>query len=345
LQGTAEYRSGVPSRWDFDITKLNFKSMDLSSVNEHKEGLDSQLMAQSDDLQIIYPEIVATCTSCHYGELDLSPLKLHVYPDKQNLNIDYINIGTEKEFTALSGVWDQRRTNMILNSISNEKNNIAKRLGFASPVVAEQGELSATVSWLGAPWQYNFESLNGEFSSALKNGSITEVDDKGARLLSLLSLNAIRNSLNLEFNNIFDKGFNFEDLTLSGKITDGIIKNDDFYLDGSAGKIVGNGLVDLPHYETNYKFSYSPAVTSSLPVLTAFAINPLTGAAVLFLAKILEPVVETIIRVDFSVQGSLTDPVVKLIGSEKGKVKLENSEVLEQINKLKAKKAGTKANE
>ena len=337
LQGTVEYRPGVPSRLDFDISKLDFKTMDLSLIKDKKSGRDKSVM-EPHNLQNIYPEIMATCTNCHYGQVDLSPLKFHAYPESKHINIDYLNIGTEDEFTNISGVWDQRRTSIIVNSVSSEKNNIVKRLGFSTPVISEKGELNTTLSWLGAPWQYNFESLNGQFSAALSNGSVTEVNDKGARILSLLSLNAIRNTLNLEFDNIFEKGFNFEALTLSGKITDGIIKNDDFYLDGSAGKIVGSGLIDLPHYETNYKFSYSPAVTSSLPVLTAFAINPLTGAAVLFLSKILEPVVETIIRVDFSVHGSLTNPIVKLTGSEKGKVKLQNSTVLKEINKLKTQK-------
>lgn len=336
LQGNLEYRSGVPSRLDFDIAKLDFKTMDLSLMGDKKNGLNTSLTKRQSGLQNVYPEIMGTCTNCHYGQVDLSPLKFHAYPDSKHLNIDYLNIGTADEFTNVSGVWDQRRTSIIVNSASNEKNNIAKRLGFSTPVVSENGELNATLSWLGAPWQYNFESLNGQFTGALNNGSITEVNDNGARILSLLSLNAIRNTINLEFDNIFEKGFNFEKLTLSGKITNGIIKNDDFYLDGSAGKIAGSGLIDLPNYETNYKFSYSPAVTSSLPVLTAFAINPLTGAAVLFLTKILEPVVETVIRVDFSVHGSLTNPIVKLISSEKGKVKLQHSAVLEEMNKLKA---------
>jgi uncharacterized protein (TIGR02099 family) len=334
LQADVEYRPGVPIRLDLDIAKLDFKTMDLSAVDAHQGELNPQLMTQSNNLQTVYPEIFAKCSSCLYGDYDLSPMQLHIYPNKSLLNIDYINIGTEKEFTNLSGVWDQRRTNVTINSLADDKNNIVKRLGYVSPVVSQRAELNGTLNWLGAPWQFNFESLNGDFSSSLKDGSITEVSDKGARILGLLSLNAIRHSLNLEFNDIFAKGLNFDDLTLSAKIQDGIIKNNDFYLDGSAGKITGSGEVDLPNYQSNYLFSYSPAVTSSLPVLTAFAVNPLTGAAVLFLTKILEPVVETIIRVDFSVQGSLKEPVVELVGSEKGKVKLQNSEVLKEINKL-----------
>ena len=131
---------------------------------------------------------------------------------------------------------------------------------------------------------------------------------------------------------MFAKGFNFDEISMSGKIVDGIVKNDDFYLDGSAGKITGLGFIDLPNFETNYKISYSPAVTSSLPVLTAFAVNPLTGAAVLFLSKLFAPVVEAIIRVDFSVKGPLTNPTVEVISRKKGNVKLQNKALLEKLN-------------
>ena len=345
LQANVEYRSGVPVRLDLDIKKLNFQSMDLSGLNAQKEEVSQQEMQQSANLQEVYPEIFAECTSCIYGDYDFSPLQLHLYANKNSLNIDYINIGTKKELTHIAGVWDQHHTNMIINSLANKKNNIVKRLGFSSPIVYKKAELNGNVNWVGAPWQFNLESLNGAFSASLKDGSITEVSDKGARLLSIFSLNAIRRSLNLEFNDVFDKGLNFDDFILSAKITDGVVKNDDFYLNGSAGKIVGRGLLDLANNETNYKFSYSPAVTSSLPVLTAFAINPLTGAAVLMMSKLLEPVVETIIRVDFSVKGPLDAPVVKVISSQKGKVKLQNSEVLEEINELQLKSDNGEAND
>ncbi|MCW8995471.1 MAG: TIGR02099 family protein, partial [Psychromonas sp.] len=345
LQGTVEQRFGVPNRFDFDVQKLNFQSMDLSALHTADEPVSGSQMQQSDNLREDYPEIFVKCASCIYGDYDFSPLELHLFPDKRRLNIDYINIGTKDEFVHLSGLWDQRSTNMIIDSVADKNNSIVKRLGFGSPVVYEQAQLSGAFNWIGAPWQFNLASLNGEFSASLENGSITEVSDKGARLLSFFSLDGIRRSLNLEFNNVFAKGLNFDELTLSAKITDGIVKNDDFYLNGSAGKITGSGLLDLANKNTNYKFSYSPAVTSSLPVLTAFAINPLTGAAVLFLTKILEPVVDTIVRVDFSVKGPLNNPEVKLISRQQGKVNLQNSEVLEKINKLQLKENNGGTNE
>lgn len=325
-----EFRKGIPDRYDVKIEQLNFQLFDLDAAVDTLFKKDDNLLdEQSANLREEYPEIFLECKSCIYQKQNFSDLKTHTFPSRSRYTIDYLNFGDKKEFTNISGVWDQRRTNIIIDSKSNSDNSIIDRLGFISPVVYKESEFSGALNWVGAPWQYNFESLNGDLSTKFENGMITEVSDKGARLLSFLSLDAIRRSLNLEYGNVFSDGLGFDEMSFSSHINNGIVKTDDFYLDGSAGKIAGGGLVDLPNWNVNYNLSYSPAVTSSLPVLTAFAVNPLTGAAVLMLTKILEPVLDTIIRVDFSVKGSLSSPIVKMESSEQGQVKLKDASLLE----------------
>lgn len=339
LLAAVQLRNGEPVRLDLNIKKLNFQSLDLSNINTDQE-LDAENQAQDRNLLKDYPEILVDCLACVYGDINLSPMRLHIFPNKKNLNINYIKIGDEKEFSEISGVWDQHKTNLIVKSVGDQDNDIVKRLGYTSPMIYSKAELSGAFNWIGAPWAFNLDSLNGTFSAKLTDGAITEVNDNGARLLSLFSLDGIRRTLNNEFNNVFSKGLNFDQVSFSGSITDGIVKNDDFYLNGAAGKISGKGLIDLPNYDTNYQMSYSPAVTSSLPVLSAFLISPLTGAAVFMLTKILEPVVETIIRVDFTVKGPLSGPEIKLINRKKAKVTLQHTEVLDEIEELKNKNAG-----
>lgn len=332
LFANIEYRQGIPDRYDINIQDMNFQLFDIDAAQAlfAKPQLTS-LPEVSDNLREDYPEVFLECLQCRYKKMQLSPLKAHVFPSKERYSIDYLSLGEAGQATTISGIWDQRRTNIIVDSATSSNNNIVHRLGYTNPMVYEKAELSGALNWVGAPWLFNFESLNGTLSMQAENGQITEVDDKGARLLSFLSLDGIRRSLNLEFGNVFSKGLGFDKMSLSANITNGVFKNDDYYLDGSAGKISGAGLIDLPNLNVNYRFSYSPAVTSSLPVLAAFAINPLTGAAVLMLTKIFEPVVDSIIRVDFSVKGALTAPEVKIEDRQRGVVKLQNSEVLEKI--------------
>ena len=338
LLANIEYRQGIPDRYDINIEKMNFQRLDTDALQDlFIDEEDNTLLEISDNLREDYPEIFLECLSCTYKKMDLSPLKAHVFPSQSRYSIDYLQLGENDQATSISGVWDQRRTNIIVDSSASSGSSIVHRLGYESPINYQNAQLNGSFNWIGAPWQFNLESLNGDFSLEAENGQITEVDDKGARLLSFFSLDGIRRTLNLEFGNVFSKGLGFDEMSLSGNITNGILKNDDYYLNGSAGKISGNGLIDLPNLNVNYRFSYSPAVTSSLPVLAAFAINPLTGAAVLMVTKILEPVVDTIIRVDFSVKGALNDPEINIEDRLKGTVKLQNSEILDKIERQQVK--------
>jgi uncharacterized protein (TIGR02099 family) len=334
LTASTEYRQGVPERYNINIQKMNVKQFNLDALQASfvEEGGIAQ---PSSDLRRDYPEIFAECITCVYNDMNLSSLKTHLFPTETRYNIDYLTLGYEDQKTKLSGLWDQRRTNVIVESLGKSENSIVQRLGYNSPMNYNDSDFTGAFNWVGAPWQFNMDSLNGTLSMKAEDGQITEVDDKGARLLSFFSLEGIRRSVNLEFGNIFSKGLGFDRMSLSANITNGILKNDDYFLDGSAGRIAGKGLIDLPNLNVNYRFSYSPAVTSSLPVLAAFAINPLTGAAVLMLTKILEPVVDTIIRVDFSVTGPISNPDIKIEDSQKGTVKLENSNVLDELKNSK----------
>ncbi|MEL0629393.1 YhdP family protein [Psychromonas aquatilis] len=327
----AEYRQGIPDRFDVAINQLNFDSFNFSRFQQAWNGEQTGLNEISSNLREKYPEVFLECIECHYADMNLSPLKMHVYPSSVHYNIDYLSVGSDDQMTTMSGVWNQSRTNMIVQGQGNSQTSMVKRLGYSSPMVFEQGEVEGAFDWVGAPWQFNLDSLNGSLKLSLNDGNITEIDDKGARLLSLLSLDGIWRSLNSEFGNVFSKGLSFDKMSLSGKIKNGIFKSDDYALDGSVGKIAGSGLVDLPNLNVNYRFSYSPAVTSSLPVLATFAINPLTGAALLMLTEILEPVVDSIVRVDFSVKGSVLNPKVEIENRQRGTVKLQNSEILEAL--------------
>jgi uncharacterized protein YhdP len=80
-------------------------------------------------------------------------------------------------------------------------------------------------------------------------------------------------------------------------------------LDSSSGKITGSGYLDLVTRTINYNLSFFPDVTSSLPILTAFAVTPTTALAVFALSKILEPVVEVITELKFNVSGDFDNPV------------------------------------
>ncbi|MDU0353106.1 AsmA-like C-terminal region-containing protein [Paraglaciecola aquimarina] len=58
---------------------------------------------------------------------------------------------------------------------------------------------------------------------------------------------------------------------------DGVADTQDTVVDGGAGEITMHGYTDLAAKQLNYQIAFAPKVTSSLPVIVAWMVNPATA--------------------------------------------------------------------
>ncbi len=144
---------------------------------------------------------------------------------------------------------------------------------------------------------------------ALGEGSLTEVSDQGARLFSIFSLNSLLRKLRLDFRDVFAKGFFYNRMTGNLSLDQGVAQTSDFLIDGVPGNMQLQGYADLVKRQIDYQVSFSPKVTSSLPVIIAWMVNPATGLAALALDEVFQSA-EVISRINFTVTGSFDKPVV-----------------------------------
>ena len=176
------------------------------------------------------------------------------------------------------------------------------------------------------PTARSLPTLGGSANYQLEGGTLREVNDKGARLLSLLSLDSLLRKLRLDFRDVFDKGFYFESMSASATIKQGQVSNDDFYMKGAAGNLRGEGIADLVRWRLDYELSFSPNLGGTLPVVAAFSITPVTGLYVLALSKLLEPVVDVVTRIDFRISGPLDAPKLIEAGRDRARIKLNQQQ-------------------
>ncbi|RQM64880.1 YhdP family protein, partial [Aeromonas enteropelogenes] len=216
---------------------------------------------------------------------------------------------------------------------SNNSELLVKRLGYTSPISDAPGSLSFDVNWQDAPYRLSLPTLAGSANYQLEGGTLREVSDKGARLLSLLSLDSLIRKLRLDFRDVFDKGFYFESMSASVNIKQGQVSNDDFYMKGAAGNLRGEGVADLVRWRLDYELSFSPNLGGTLPVVAAFSLTPVTGLYVLALSKLLEPVVDVVTRIDFWISGPLDDPKLIEAGRNRARIKLnqQQKEAVEEV--------------
>lgn len=292
-------------------------SSDLSPAPDAK--LDGSIMAS-------IPWLKVSCVDCRFGELPLGEVKGELVPGANKVTLKGLDMRLAGSQLTGSVDWlvdgNRMQTRARGKLTSNNSELLLKRLGYTSPIGDAPGSLAFDLNWQDVPYRPSLPTLTGSASYQLEGGTLREVNDKGARLLSLFSLDSLLRKLRLDFRDVFDKGFYFESMSASATIKQGQLSNDDFYMKGAAGNLRGKGIADLVRWRLDYELSFSPNLGGTLPVVAAFSITPITGLYVLALSKLLEPVVDVVTRIDFRVSGPIDDPRLIEAGRDRARIKL-----------------------
>lgn len=276
------------------------------------------------------PWLSFSCVDCRFGKLPLGELKGELVPGTNSLSLKGLEMKLAGSTLKGNAQWlsqsGQMQTRASARISTQNSELLLKRLGFTSPIGDAPGKLALDLNWQDVPYRLNLPSLAGTADYQLEGGTLREVNDKGARLLSLLSLDSLMRKLRLDFRDVFDKGFYFESMSASARIKQGVAENKDFYMKGAAGNLRGEGIADLVRWRLDYELSFSPNLGGTLPVVAAFSLTPITGLYVLALSKLLEPVVDVVTRIDFRVSGPLDDPKLIEAGRDRARIKLNQQQ-------------------
>jgi hypothetical protein len=104
-------------------------------------------------------------------------------------------------------------------------------------------------------------------------------------------------------------------------LTDGVSYTSNTEVLGAAGDIEMRGSADLKARQLDYQMSFSPKVTSSIPVILAWMVNPVSGVAAYALDEMFQSA-EVISKINFTVTGDLDNPVVTEIKRDSKQITL-----------------------
>lgn len=88
------------------------------------------------------------------------------------------------------------------------------------------------------------------------------------------------------------------------------MSTNDLVIDGLAADIAMNGKVDLVKRKIAMEAVITPELSATVGVATAFAINPIVGAAVFAASKILGPLWSKVSLIRYQITGSLDQPTI-----------------------------------
>ena len=271
------------------------------------------------------PPVSFSCTRCRLLENDLGKIDFKLSRSATGMKIDQIRLNNDHGLFYGSGDWflnnDQSSTRLTGEFSSSDFGAFLKGFNLDSGIKDSKTSSKFDLSWKRAPYEFNFDTLNGQIEWRLSDGYLTEVSDQGSRIFSLLSLDSLVRKLQLDFRDIFAKGFFYDKINGSFQLENGIAYTQDTLVDGGAGEISMHGYTDLNAQQLNYQIEFTPNVTSSLPVIVAWMVNPATALAALALDQMLTSA-KVISNIKFSLTGALDDPQLTELGRDSKEVSL-----------------------
>jgi len=373
LEGGIEVNADFIHLANLKMTELSLtKSTDKSKIGNDKQDLTSQssmsplavnkpedLVVNKPDEAIDYdhifksiPPIRFNCASCKLGSLDLGNVVFDVKREGQDLiklNRFFAKRGKTK--VAFDAQWmnnaKQSSTNIVGLFDLQDLGREIEKFGFTSDIKDSGAKSDFNLNWQGAPFELSRETLNGDLSIELDDGYLVEVPDK-ARIFSILSLQSMVRKLTLDFRDIFSDGMFYSEIKGNFDIKDGVLYTDNTRMKGAAGDLSIKGNIELAQEILDYRMSYKPNYTSSVPAIAWIAtLNP-----VVFLMGIAldEAIISKVwSELNYEITGTIDDPVLKQVNRKSQNISVGRSSPPQIIEidpeKIKAKDKISQLNE
>ncbi len=188
-----------------------------------------------------------------------------------------------------------------------------ERLGFGGTLRGGKGRISGQLSWAGSPLSLHVPSLDGHINLALDKGQFLKAGPGAARLLSVLNLQALPRRLMLDFRDVFEEGFAFDNVTGDVTIDDGVASTNNLRMRGVQAAVLMEGSADIGRETQQLRVLVVPEINAGTASLAYAVINPAVGLGS-FLAQLFlrRPLMAASTR-EFMVQGSWADPKVERV--------------------------------
>ncbi|MCF2899661.1 MULTISPECIES: YhdP family protein [unclassified Pseudoalteromonas] len=297
-----------------DYLRMNF------SPNESEPPSDKN---EPEDLSWLMniPAIEFYCEDCKVGQYQLDKVKSSLVGEQNKLIFSELVIDKGDHVLRAKGQFADGLTQFSGNLESDDIGELFDEFELTTTVKDSDANIKFDLAWQGAPYSFDVPSLAGELDWRLGEGHLAEISDGGARVFSLLSLDSLVRKLKLDFRDVFSKGFFYNSMQGTMQLEKGIAYTQDTKLDGVPADLTIKGHTDLNTFEIDYDLAVAPQVTSSIPVIVAWMVNPVSGLAALAIDKVIHSA-RVISEINFKVTGSMNDPVVKEIDRKSREVTL-----------------------
>ena len=230
-----------------------------------------------------------------------------------------------------SGGWfrgaDGDTTRFAVSLSSSDVAGTLEQLGFDPIIEARLAEVTASVFWPGPPSGEWMQHVSGDLALRADTGSLIDVQPGAGRMVGLMSFSALPRRLALDFRDVFNKGFVFDEITADFVIIDGDAYTDNLKLTGPAAEIGIVGRTGLRDRDYRQQAVVTAEPGKMLPTVGGLLGGPGVAAALLIFTRIFKEPLKGIGRASYCVTGNWHEPVVERLTAEQ----LERGELCAEL--------------
>lgn len=267
------------------------------------------------------PDLDILADDARYGAMGLGRLELQGRGVGDDWLIDrFISTAADGDISASGGHFNhgQDETRLSISITARDLGSMLERLGYGGAVSRGSALVGGAVRWPGGVTDYAPARLGGDVVVHVEKGRFRSLENRGARLLGLLSLQNLPRRLLFDFGDVVSEGLAFDGIDGRFQIADGVMKTEGFRIDGPSGRVLMAGDIDLGQETQDLRLAIRPAVGSTVALGAAIFANPIAGVATLLAQKLFRDPLDKAFAVEYSVKGNWSEPQVERIGQVGG---------------------------
>lgn len=281
------------------------------------DPVDQGMTMDSDPTQL--PEMHLYVKEFSYLGLDMGETRIEAYPLDDGLRIESVEARSAEMNFQARGDWTRNetgsRSDFDIVMTSESLGALVSALDLSTVLEGGQTMVHFDAWWPGPPAAFALAVLNGEMTFSVIDGNILNADPGAGRMLGLISLTELPRRLALDFRDVFDTGFNFDQASGTLRLENGTAHTNDFVLESTAATMTIVGSSDLVAEAFDYEMAVRPGVSQALPVIGALAAGPGGAAAGLALQGLLKDALGDAAEARYAITGSWQEPRVERLPS------------------------------
>jgi uncharacterized protein (TIGR02099 family) len=263
------------------------------------------------------PEIRVRAKEFALGDRFFGQIEIDLLRTDNGLESDHLTI-VDDSFTIsgsagwINDIYEESGQRTFLNAKlkSTDIQQTMLRLNYQPGIDGDDLEVDINVDWAGGPRQDFMGALNGSVQARLGDGQLEDLEPGAGRVFGLMSVVALPRRLSLDFRDVFDSGFSFDEITGNFRLVNGEAFTCDLTLNSPAADVGIVGRTGLEERDYTQTAIVSANAGNALPVAGLVVAGPQVAAALLIFSQIFKKPLQEMSQVYYAIDGSWDDPVI-----------------------------------